>query len=227
MPNHPVLVPPPFAVAVSHPHSQMWPFTPGGILTRWQTCWCLMLTTPQVTVISNSHCGWEKRGAEWRWRMDVSIVLAKLSLTSLFPRLSSALETSGRLISSCSLLVLVTLLFFIFLFAWTDVVQFVRCQMCRVKGIRNKRLSSNALVFIWCFLIMFSVYQFRKWLVHKFSHSGHSSNDTVFFLWVVMSLLPTTWYTKESKLKTDCQIETYQANQADIQNPWQLHHWIS
>ena len=32
---------------------------------------------------------------------------------------------------------------------------------------------------------------------------------------------------KESKLKTDCKTETYQENQADIQNPWQPHHWIS
>lgn len=28
-----------------------------------------------------------------------------------------------------------------------------------------------------------------------------------------------TEYTKKTKLKTDCKIETHQANQADIQNP--------
>lgn len=73
--------------------------------------------------------------------------------------------------------------------------------------------SSNALVFVFMFFFMSA----RVWLVNKFPYSGDSSSD--FLLWTTVSLLPTAEYTEETKLKTDCKIETYQANQADIQNP--------
>lgn len=115
--------------------------------------------------------------------MDASIVLAKykLLLTSLFPHPSFVQETCGRLISSCSLLLLITLLFFIFLFAWTGFVQTVHCQMWRWKG-KKEGLALDSpktplfllLLFYYYYYIFHNafwlcfLYKFRKWLVHKF-----------------------------------------------------------
>lgn len=132
--------------------------------------------------------------------MNASIVLAeyKLLLTSLFPRPSSVWETSGRLMSSSSTLLLIPL--FLFFFARAGFGQPHVNREKEEKGIGIWRLKCMSGFYNVCHNVFLCIILDSGWLIKFFPVATHQMTHILFCEWL---------NTQETKLKTDSRRETY------------------